>query len=222
MTVVDGVSESITGRGLPGSVLEALRQTAGPAPPTIGFRPLACPNCGWDLPLRPDDVVFVCTSCHRAWGIRGDRLLPTKLAIASTALGDVPKRYLPLWAFRAKLPDETKGRRFLVPGFRYRRLKMLADLATNLARAQPLVTLEHRDTEIGGLTGCYFDAEDATTLCRFVAAGLGSRSLVSVERFRTDQVRTAEPVLLWAPFREGPHSLYDPYSSTALPKNLLL
>jgi hypothetical protein len=222
VTIVDGVSQNVIGRSLPGTLLDALHQTTSKAPPVIGFRPLVCPNCGWDLPLRPDDVVFVCKACHRAWSIRGNRLLPTRFSIAKSDLGKTPQRYLPHWAFEAKVPGEQKTRRFLMPAFRYRRLKLLADLATNLARTQPVVQLAEPTPETPDLHGCFFDAEDATSLCRFVAAGLESRSLTAVERFPAHEVRAGKPVLLWIPFREGPYSLYDPFVNTALPKNLLL
>ena len=112
VSVIDGVSQALIGQGLDEALLGALRQTGTSAPaPTIGFRPLTCPNCGWDLPLRADDVVFACTSCRRAWSVQGNRLLAIRFAIAASATTEEPKRHLPLWAFRGKLPGETRGLR---------------------------------------------------------------------------------------------------------------
>jgi len=37
------------------SIYSILNQAQQSESTIVGFRPLCCPNCGWDLPLRPDE-----------------------------------------------------------------------------------------------------------------------------------------------------------------------
>ena len=82
LTVVDAVAECIVQPRAPLSLREALERPATDEPRTVGLRPLVCPNCGWALPVEPDDVIFFCGSCHRAWQIHGVELgdMPHEIA----------------------------------------------------------------------------------------------------------------------------------------------
>ncbi|MGH7859697.1 MAG: hypothetical protein ACREQY_20410 [Candidatus Binatia bacterium] len=218
LTVLDGISEKVVAKDVPAGILARLDRPAGAEPPTAGFRPLACPNCGWDLPVNPNDVVFFCASCERAWRLEGARLHDTRYEIAEVAGSGGAEHHLPFWVLEGRTPDGGR-RRFFLPAFRYRRLKILNDLATNLARTQP--SWKKASGKAPALRGCYFDPEDARALARFVCAGLGSREIDELERFRPEDVDPGEPTLAWIPFREAPHSLVDPFMGTALPRNLL-
>ena len=75
LTIVDGVSQAIVERGLRAELLQRLGRPATGSPSVVGFRPLVCPNCGWNLPVEPEHVIFYCGSCSRAWRIVGDDLV---------------------------------------------------------------------------------------------------------------------------------------------------
>jgi DNA-directed RNA polymerase subunit RPC12/RpoP len=215
LTIVDGVAEKVVSREAPAVLLERLRNQPHTDPPTLGFRPLVCPNCGWDLPVRPDDVVFFCSSCERAWRLEGERLWETRFVVVTA--DESPVRHLPFWVLDAELPSGS--RRFFLPGFRFRRLKILSDLAGHLARKQPVYTLSSE--KIPELYGGYFDPDDASALARFIAAGLDAPDVRALEAFRPESVRAGEPTLTWIPFRVMPHSLIEPATGMALPANLL-
>jgi LSD1 subclass zinc finger protein len=205
LAIVDGVTQAIAQAQAP----LALRRALGVAPPrdlpTAGFRPLVCPNCGWDLPGRAEDVVFCCGSCERAWQVAGTAMSEVAYEIVEVAeagaSGDAV--YLPLWRL------ESGARTELVPAFRYRRLKALADLTTRLA-AGPRA-LGRRTGPRPPLRGCFYDAADAARLARLVAAG-------------KDQPwsEPSHASLVWLPFpRQGP-ALLDPFTGMALEERLLV
>ena len=220
LTILDGVSEKIVGEKIPASLLEVLDRPGTGDPPTVGFRPLACPNCGWDLPVHPDDVTFQCGSCRRAWLLDGERLNEVRYEVAAPPV-EGEARHLPFWVLAARVPGEP-WRRLVLPAFRYRRLKILSDLATALARTGPTWSAADADAALPDLHGCFFDAEDAAAFARFVCAGLGDREVETFEAFPRDEVAVGKPALAWIPCPIGPHALRDPFTGLALPQNLFL
>jgi LSD1 subclass zinc finger protein len=199
LTLVDGVTESIAQARAPLSLRTAL--DVGPAAelPTAGFRPLVCPNCGWDLPVNADDVVFFCASCEKAWQLHGTEMTEVAHQIAAVA-GVDGAVYLPFWQLAHSC----------VPAFRYRRLKALATLTTRLS-AKPLRYEGFTGTR-PQLRGCFYDAADAALLARFVAAGAGNAS--------ADEAGGA--TLVWLPFKRESQSLVDPFTGMGLQASLLL
>jgi LSD1 subclass zinc finger protein len=220
LTVVDGVAESVVQARAPLSLYEALERPATSEPRTVGLRPLVCPNCGWALPLAPDDVILCCSSCHRAWQIRDVELIDVPHEIAdvrpdSASPGPAAgEAYLPFWQLEG--PDAAP--RTWAPAFRYRRLKALHDLCARLSAKPP--AYRPWAGERPALQGCFYDAEDAALLARFAAAG----------RRRTPEgVRAAaeaEPTftgarLTWLPFRREAQALLDPATGLALQEPLI-
>jgi len=106
------------------SIYSILNQAQQSESTIVGFRPLCCPNCGWDLPLRPDDTIFFCSSCARAWQIYGSDLTEVPYEIAQIEGMNGQSRYLPFWVLVAQSGGEHLT--FYIPAFRFRRLKMLA------------------------------------------------------------------------------------------------
>ena len=230
LTIVDAVAESIVQPRAPVALYDALERGATGEPQTVGFRPLVCPNCGWDLPVEPDDVIFFCTSCGRAWQIHGVELTETPHEIAEVAPAGTPDTasgvadggrptdtvYLPFWLLD-RAADGPDGR-VCVPAFRYRRLKVLEDLATRLSTKPP--AYRPWTGERPTVHGCFYDAEDAVLLARFTAAG---------RRRTPDAVKAAaaaEPAfqgarLAWFPFKRESQSLLDPFTGLALQETLL-
>ncbi|MGH7806286.1 MAG: hypothetical protein ACREQJ_18200, partial [Candidatus Binatia bacterium] len=111
------------------------------------FRPLLCPSCGWELPLRPDDCVLCCPSCRRAWEIDGANLVETP-TLVTEAVDDRrgPRRHLPFWSAPSR-----DGAAHLVPAFRFRRLKSVVDLTESYARKPPATKMAGAETpELAG------------------------------------------------------------------------
>jgi hypothetical protein len=164
-----------------------------------------CPNCGWDLPGRAEDVVFCCGSCERAWQVSGTSMSEVAYEIVEAAeagtSGDTV--YLPLWRLEAGARTE------LVPAFRYRRLKALADLTTRLA-AGPRA-LARRSGPRPPLRGCFYDAADAALLARLVAAGKDR-----------PWSEPSHATLVWLPFPRQGQALLDPFTGMALEERLLI
>jgi LSD1 subclass zinc finger protein len=222
LTVVDAVAESVVQPRAPLSLRETLERPAPDEARTVGLRPLVCPNCGGALPVEPDDVIFFCGSCHRAWQIHGVELgdMPHEIAdVRPDAASPGPAAgaiYLPFWQLDPASAGDAS--RAWAPAFRYRRLKTLHDLAARLTAKPP--TYRPWTGERPAAHGCFYDAEDAALLARFVAAG----------RHRTPREVTAaaesEPAfsgarLTWLPFRRESRSLLDPSTGLALQEALL-
>ncbi len=222
LTVVDGVAESVVQPRAPLSLYEALAQPASDEPRTVGLRPLVCPNCGWALPAQPDDVIFFCGSCHRAWQIHGADLtdMPHEIADMRSdganpgAAGDAI--YLPFWQLEPAGAAETP--RAWAPAFRYRRLKTLHDLAARLTAKPPAYRPWTGERPAGH--GCFYDAEDAALLARFAAAGR-RRIPREVKAAGEAEPAFAGARLTWLPFTRESQSLRDPSTGLALQEALL-
>jgi LSD1 subclass zinc finger protein len=209
LTLVDGVTESVVQARAPLSLETSLAVGPSAAQPTAGFRPLVCPNCGWDLPVSPDDVVFLCASCEKAWQIHGTEMTGVPHEVAD--VNDLGKTgtalYLPFWQL------EASPRRYCVPAFRYRRLKALADLTTRLS-AKPL-RYERWTGPRPRARGCFYDADDAALLAGFVAAGQPRPAAPPAEGARRAS-------LVWLPFKRERRALLDPFTGMGLQEGLLL
>jgi DNA-directed RNA polymerase subunit RPC12/RpoP len=219
-TILDGVSSSIVRRGAPPSVVAELERPGAGEPRTAGFRPLVCPNCGWDFPVRPDDVVLRCTTCGRAWEIAGDELHATPHEIAT--VDDLPPATrLPVWSVAVRTP-QGEPRRYFVPAFRYRRLKILNELAIRLsAAAVEYGTVPDDGVDLGGAPGAWLDHGEAALLARLVHLGLLNRDCRDADFFRVEEPAVEGAVLTWLPFASYGRELIAPFVGMALPKGLL-
>ena len=220
LTIVDAVAETVVTADAPLSLYTVLNRQPTAEPQVIGFRPLTCPNCGWDLPVKPDDVIFYCSSCSRAWQIEGQRLFEVSHQIAERLDTGKPQpiKHLPFWVLQAEI--KNRPWRFFLPAFRYRRLKFLSDLATNISRQQPAYTVTNNAPS--ELSGCYYDQEDALRLAQFTHVGLQAQSPKEIRAVQDEQLSIASAALTWFPFHDQGYSLVDPFTKTSLPRNLLL
>lgn len=222
LTVVDAVAESVVQPRAPLSLREALERPASDESRTVGLRPLVCPNCGWALPVEPDDVIFFCGSCHRAWQIHGVELtdMPHEIAdVQPSAANPGPVAgtiYLPFWQLAPEGAAEAP--RAWAPAFRYRRLKALHDLAARLTAKPP--AYRPWTGERPAAHGCFYDAEDAALLARFAAAGR-HRTPREVQAATEAEPRFTGARLTWLPFRRESQSLLDPSTGLALQETLL-
>jgi hypothetical protein len=221
LTVVDAVSEAVVKLDAPMTLSQALETSETLHGHAVGFRPLVCPNCGWNLPARPDDVIFVCSACNRAWQIYRDLLYEVTYQIAdvSSKTGTAPPTYLPFWRMTVVAGDEGP-RPLTVPAFRYRRLKVLKDLATALSSVALAIT--PRTGPAPALHGCYYDQEDAVLLAQVAYIGLSRTPEVAAKLCREQQFRVQDIVLTWLPFQRHGASLLAPFTGQPLSPQLLL
>lgn len=212
---LDAVSERVIHLDAPTSLQALLDRPAAAEAATVGFRPLTCPNCGWDLPFTPEDILFFCASCARGWQIEGSALSQIDYQVASLPEGAATPRYLPFWVLQGEV-EENPSFRFFLPAFRYRRLKLLGDLAKQLSKAQPVYTIS-AESFVPSQGGCY-DQEDAVLLARFTRAGLQNRKGIKSSEEKPFPVHVA--TLTWLPFQVEANSLRDPFTGMSLPQNL--
>jgi len=198
VTVLDGITGSVVARDAdPAPLAREMSGETASVDRVLGFRPLCCPNCGWDLPVRPADVVFHCTQCERTWELAGEELEPiasdvlaratdrrgapaASFAGASDGAGDVT--HLPVWRVDGEATVEGATPRtplavpLLAPAFRWRALKNLCDLGARLTRSvaatqtvAPREAHELEPVKDMPLVGCSLDRTEALTMARLVA-----------------------------------------------------
>jgi DNA-directed RNA polymerase subunit RPC12/RpoP len=217
LAIVDAVAETVVRLDAPASLLSRLDRPVGNHE-VVGFRALTCPNCGWDLPVRPDDVIFFCASCEQAWQLHGAEFeaVPAEVArLGPTAPEPSSEtKYLPCWVF-----ETAPGMRLFAPAFRFRRLKFLSDLARNLAQARPV--WEPLSGPKPALHGCYYDVEDGALLAQFTRAGAAMTAGVVTGVGDGAGAITAGK-LAWFPFTLEQRAFLDPFTRLPLPENLLV
>ncbi len=216
VTIIDAVSQTVIKADADSAIYDSLNPAAGDAPAIMDFRPLICPNCGWDLAVRPEDVIFVCGSCGRAWQINGSRLNEVSYHVID--LGNSRKeaklKYLPFWILTKS--GGTAPFKFFIPAFRDRRPGALLDIALRLSRLQPAYSVIDIKPD---LSGCYYDSEDAFLMAQFTQSLLASES---IEQFKTgDDLSITESVLAWLPFELQGNFLTSPVGGLNIPKGLL-
>lgn len=214
---LDALSERVIHLDAPVSLQELLDRPAATEAATIGFRPLTCPNCGWDLPFTPEEILFFCAACARGWQIQGSVLSPIDYQVACPPNEAAASRYLPFWVLQAGM-EQKPSARFFLPAFRYRRLKLLGDLAKRLLKAQPVYTISAKSF-VPSQGGCY-DQEDAALLARFTWAGLqGPKEMKTLEE---KPFSVSDATLTWFPFQIEGNGLRDPFTGMNLPQNLFV
>jgi DNA-directed RNA polymerase subunit RPC12/RpoP len=221
LTIVDGVSRTVVERDVDCAILERLGKPAAGEPSVIGLRPLVCPNCGWELPVTPQHVIFYCGSCARAWRIAGDDLveIPHVFAAVPPSGGRPPAEHLPFWALRAAIGDEAP-QSFLAPAFRYRRARSLVDLTASLSRFAG--SLSKGSSPPPRAHGGFYDQADAAALALLAQAGAPPRSFMRAERYRDESIRVDGAELAWLPFVADAYSLRDAFCGAAITRRLLL
>lgn len=220
VTVIDAVSEAVIKADAPVSVYKILDREFKDTPGVIGFRPLTCPNCGWDFPVRPDNTIFFCRTCSAAWQICGSELREVQYEVADPVQPHEAgsTQYLPFWVLN--LQKNVSGRlKFFMPAFRYRRLKFLLDLGLKISRLQPSYrTSSAKDLD---LSGCYYDTDDALLLAQFVQAILETSKAEELGKENQDGIALSESTLTWVPFGVNGSYLSSPFGSISIPRNLL-
>jgi hypothetical protein len=214
LVVIDGVSGVIAQRAAPRSLYDILDRREDGEPAVLGFRPLCCPNCRADLPMNPDDVVFLCSVCGRAWQLEGNQMsrVPHRIATAearAASRGD----FLPFWVL-----DQANGRRFFIPAFKYRGLEALYRMAARLSAENP--SFADVQTKAADARGCYYDQEDAMRLARF-AYRAGELAKNPGEPETSSEFPVLSATLVWFEFERRGEMLLDPFAGLMLYANAL-
>jgi hypothetical protein len=221
--IVDGVSGNVVQVDAAHALYEALQREPAGDVRCVGFRPLVCPNCGWDLPVDPEHIVFFCTSCERAWEIVGSDLRQVQHEIADVPPppdipASAPVRFLPFWLLRHS-GAETQPVQFHVPAFRYRRLRLLVDLARDISVRERKYALHQGKPP--SLHGCYYDQEDAVHLAEITYPGLTPFPEETIEQLNKDPLSLSGASLVWFPFHACAQSLREPFTGRAISEQLL-
>ena len=213
--IIDGVTGGVTDPDVPLSVARELSAGAQAVPAAIELRALTCPNCGWDFPVRPDDVAFLCSSCDRAWQLIGAELRPIEAAVADVRLQEgQPAVYLPFWVLSKRIYGENRN--FFVAAFRYKNLRNLHQLATRLTGQQPEYATG--GPRHGQMIGCFYDENDAGRLSRF----LDVRKRIGPGAQEKEDPAVQKAVLTWIPFAVKGSYLIDPFlGANLLNQNML-
>lgn len=216
--LVDGVSGGTSGEKIGKDRLNNLRPSSELNLETIGFQPLVCPECGRDLPVRPDDAIFFCSSCEKCFQISGSELIPLSYEVARFKSesehpnGDSGLCYMPFWVLRP--PSERRLLR--IPAFRVRRLKVLVDLAGRHSNGTG--PFAKRDGPLPSLHPCYYDQQDAIHLAKLKYPDGGSIDPQASRSSGSPDSAT----LTWLPFNRGPQSLQDPVTGREFNQSLLV
>jgi DNA-directed RNA polymerase subunit RPC12/RpoP/predicted RNA-binding Zn-ribbon protein involved in translation (DUF1610 family) len=220
LTIVDAISQTVVKLEAPTELYQTLNRPLRMTSQSIGFRPLVCPNCGWDLPVRTNDVIFFCSSCRKAWQIYGNHLYEVNYQIANVpaVTGDVPVKYLPVWILQAVIKNDPSAR-FMLPAFRFTRLKALKDLSMVLSN-QPHDYLP-LSGKIPELHGCFYDQEDAVKLAQLTYVGSSSKYKEALRIMEDKQFKISGLTLTWFPFKQRGLSLIDPFTGFPILRNLL-
>lgn len=220
VTVIDAVSSSVLNTNAGTAIYETLDRAQVGEPTVAAFRPLTCPNCGWDLPVRPEDCIFFCGNCSRAWQIFGSDLNGVAYHIADS--GDLNKgelKYLPFWILKSAAAT-GQSFNFFIPAFRYRRLKFLLELALIITRLQPEYSVS--GYKASDLSGCCYDSADAASLAQFTQAALISDSTEDFKTELADSLSVTGATLVWFPFRIQGEYLIAPFGGIRIPGKLLI
>jgi hypothetical protein len=220
LTIIDAVAQTVIKPDVSPAIYAVLDRQFADNPQVIGFRPLTCPNCGWDLPVRPDDSVFFCGTCKKAWEICERELCEINFEIAGMSNGKPSDmiQYLPFWIIACRSATE-KPFRYYIPAFRYRRLKLLLDLALCLTRTQP--DFPRVEAVVQNLSGCYYDSRDAATLAKFAELALKADDIDTYKACGLDDLPVTGATLIWLPFEIKGTYLLSPFAKISIPQNLL-
>jgi len=207
LAIIDAVAGTVASADASPSVRDRLERREEAGRDTVGFRPLVCPNCGWDLPPDGTLVVFFCASCGRAWEVSAERLEPVPARLVATPAPGANVIHLPVWRVDVAAPDAAP---LLVPAFRYRGLRLLVALAARLTRARPALPPADADgRDARSIAGGHLDRTDARALARVVAFALDPGRAATLE--------PGDASLVWLPFEMSGGALREPRTGFALP-----
>jgi hypothetical protein len=144
--------------------------------------------------------------------------IPFQAILPPASSGEAGIRYLPFWIIDVD-PCQSAVQRYFLPGFRYRRLKVLTDLAIALTKMDPSYTISEQQ----GIEayGCYYDQEDGINLAKVVQAGMTLKTAKEILSSQASPILPKKIVLSWIPFQSKGDSLIEPFTSLSISQSLL-
>ena len=243
ITVVDGVNGDVTNDAAPPALLDSLVARDGNHFETVGMRPLKCPDCGADLPVRPRDVVFFCAGCGKAWQILDTELLQVPYAAIPRKGAAAGGEYFPFWVMEARVvsggeaienkyeltrlapglrvpreEDRQVPLRFFVPAFQIGNLNILSRLAGAFTRTQPVWKGEELPRGTAPSRGCFISPEDVLELAPLILFSLvpkGNKRALKYALEAQVEVKGAELVLV--PFARSSMDYTDEVIGQSIP-----
>lgn len=225
LLVVDAVAGKVVNDRAEMSVIEKLVDKVQGTFDTAGFRPLKCPNCAADLPVRPKDVVFFCNGCSRAWHIDDRDMAEIKYTRAGAAVDmEGEPEYFPFWVVRARLatPERTVENKYdlhklapglrgpmeedrevpfrlFMPAVRMGNLKVLSRLAATFTNSQPV--FEEEGPGRFTARGSYLSPQDALDIAHIILLSIIPTANTRAVRFALDaKVEPLGAELVMVPF----------------------
>ncbi len=249
IAVVDGVSGDVTNTNAPVSMLDKLIDKDGDHYEIVGLRPLKCPDCGADLPVRPKDVVFFCAGCGKAWYISGTELTQVPYTAMPPKMGAAEMEYMPFWVVEARVvsggesienkyeltklapgvrvPQEEDKKvplRFFVPAFELGNLNILSRFASSFTRSQPVWQVQD-DGPQGRITpsrGCFISPEDALELAPLTLFSLIPKGNKRALKFALEaKVEVKGAALALVPFTKSRTDYVDGILGLCMPEAAL-
>lgn len=225
LCVVDGISGEVLNPKAPLSLLDELIGTKEQKFDVAALRPLKCPDCDADLPVQPDDLVFFCPSCLKAWNIHEDHFTQVRYAAVHPETGpESGMELFPFWSVEVRVTgegrelnnkfdldtfspglivqpraeDKSVPLRFFIPAFGIRNLKVLSRLASGFTRRQPIFK---EDEPKACLRGCMLSPEDSLAIAPLILFSIAPKENRRLVKFvMSAKVETLGCELLLIPF----------------------
>ncbi len=233
--VIDGITGRVLKQG--SGAFEQKKSKSGDVETFYPLQvvPHRCPNCGWDLPVRPFHLLFPCPNCAKMWKIEQESYVEVEGRVAKAreepdSDGIEPFGYCPFWILEAGLqrqktssieevfkllPSEiglfnarSKSRPFLfcIPAFELANLKKVGDIALAYARTQPeLVTQAVREEN---LEGVFISQDDAKKIAELLWLKIISHK-ANLDLGKWKKLRLTSKGIVWCPCRRGGSFLRD-------------
>jgi predicted RNA-binding Zn-ribbon protein involved in translation (DUF1610 family) len=243
LTVIDGVNGDVTNGSAPADLLDNLIAGDGGRFETIGLRPLKCPECAADLPVRDKDVVFFCGGCGKAWCINGTEFIQVPYTAMPRSGGRGITEYLPFWVVEARVVsgEESIGNkyeltrlapgmrmpteedrdiplRFFVPAFALGNLNILSRLSAGFTRSQPVWQPAGIDRDATVARGCSISPDDVLELAPLILFALVPKGNKKAMRFALDaRVAVKGAGLVLVPFARTGMEYVDTTLGQAIP-----
>lgn len=215
--------------------------TTGQAPHwPLDFLSTLCPQCGWDLSGERDAMALACDNCHTVWWPKGGKLEPLNAAHLPDPSDDTV--YMPFWRIRAdiegialnsyadlirlaNLPkvaqpgDDERDFHFWCPAFKVRPQAFLtfAAQATTCQVREGLTPGQPK----GRLQGVNLPLPEAAQSLTLILAVFARPRQRMDEMLPGLRLHARRFLLVYLPFREGPHEFVNAQMNLAINKNLL-
>ena len=235
----DAILNKPIGVGGGGDLDELLDHSETAAWP-IHFLATLCPGCGWDLEGQRDSLALNCTNCGQVWRSRKGKLKALNAA-------HVPQDgdhwvYMPFWRIKAdishielqtaadlvrtaNLPrvvregEENKPFYFWNPAFKIRPRNYLT-FASSVTRNQPDDSLKPGQPK-GPLHPVNLPLKEALESLKLNLTGFMRPRKQMRELINDIQITGRKFLLIYLPFKEGPHELINEDLNLAISKHVL-